>query len=174
MRQEKQLLLNEIKEKIDSSNSFIITRYQQLEAKSITDFRRAIASKGGNFEVVKKRVFIKAAETSGITFDKDTFDGHIGIVFAGSDSIEVTKAVYAFSKENTDKVFVLAGFFDGKLYTSQDVETLSKLPGMNEMRAQLLGLLEAPMAQTLGTMDALLSSVIHCLQNKAKKEEENQ
>jgi large subunit ribosomal protein L10 len=50
------------------------------------------------------------------------------------------------------------------------VELISKLPTLLEMRAQFLGLLEAPMTQTLGTIQAMLTSVIYCLDNKAKKE----
>ena len=52
-----------------------------------------------------------------------------------------------------------------------DVESLSKLPGKDEMRAQLLAYLEAPMAQTLAVMDALLTSVVYCLENKSKQAE---
>ena len=45
-----------------------------------------------------------------------------------------------------------------------------KLPAKDEMRAQLLGLFEAPMSQTLSTMESLLTSVMHCLENKKDKD----
>ena len=50
---------------------------------------------------------------------------------------------------------------------------MSKLPSKDEMRAQFLGTLEAPMAQTLAVMDALLTSVVHCLNNKVQLDEQN-
>ena len=62
---------------------------------------------------------------------------------------------------------VLTGYMDGKLYNAEEVKTLSELPSKDELRAQFVGLLEAPMGQTLGVFDALLTSVIHCLNNKA-------
>jgi large subunit ribosomal protein L10 len=64
------------------------------------------------------------------------------------------------------------GQFDGNLYDSDAVEKLSKLPGKDEMRASLLGLFEAPMSQSLAVMEALLTSVIHCVENKRKNDEE--
>ncbi|MDF2577418.1 MAG: rplJ [Chlamydiales bacterium] len=174
MRQEKQLLLDEIQGSLDSSHAFIVARYQQLQAQTMSDFRRAVVKSGGRFQVVRKRVFLKAAESIGVTLSKEALDGHIGVLYTTKDPVEMTKAVFDFSKENADAVQVLAGHFDGKLYNASDVEKLSKLPGINEMRAQFLGLLEAPMAQTLGVMDALLTSVLHCLENKCQKESEQQ
>lgn len=170
MRQEKQLLLNEIHDKIRSSNAFIVARYQKMTASTITEFRKLVAKTGGDFEVVRKRVFIKAAEECGLSLSKEDYEGHIGIVFAKDDPVQVTKTVYDFLKEN-DVLEVLGGQFDGKMIPAGDIEKLSKLPNLAEMRAQFLGLLEAPMAQTLGVMDALLTSVIHCLENKRQKEE---
>lgn len=172
MRQEKQLLLDEIKEKLTQSNDFIITRYQLLKANSANALRNEIAKLGGDFEVVRKRVFIKAAESYGIQLTKDALQGHIGIVFPGEDAIEATKALFQFGKENEKAIEVLGARLDGRLYPAADVEALSKLPGKDQMRAELLGLFEAPMSQTLAVFEALLTSVIYCLDNKSKQEQE--
>lgn len=169
MRQEKQLLLDEIKEKIDQSQALVVTRYQKLEPNLAAKFRMRILQSGGSFEVVKKRVLMKAAETCGFTLDRDMLDGHIGVVFADQDPLQTTKALFQFSKENEEVFTVLGGRFEGKLCTAQDVEMLAKLPSKDEMRAQFLGLLEAPMSQTLAVVEALLTSVIHCVENKSKE-----
>ncbi len=68
-------------------------------------------------------------------------------------------------------VEVVGGRFEGKMYTGADVEKLSNLPSKDEMRAQFLSVLEAPMSQTLAVMEALLTSVVYCLDNKSKQEE---
>jgi len=115
-------------------------------------------------------MLLKAAEEIGVSFDGEPLPGHIGVIFTGEDAIETVKAVLQFSKDSGDVVKILMGRIDGQMYSVADVEKLSKLPGKDEMRAQFLGLLEAPMAQTLATMDALLCSVVHCLANKAEEE----
>ena len=51
--------------------------------------------------------------------------------------------------------------------SASDVEQISKLPSKEEMRAQFLGTLEAPLSQTLGVIEALLTTVMHCLENKS-------
>ena len=95
-------------------------------------------------------------------------DGHIGLVFASGDAIEVAKYVIEYGASSEQSVQVIGGRFEGKLYSGADVEKLSKLPNMTEMRAQFLGTLEAPMAQTLATVEAILCSLLYCLDNKAK------
>ncbi len=169
MRQEKQLLLEEIKQQINQYKSFVIMRYLGLKANTANAFRRDIAQMGGNVEVVRKRVLLKAAEKAGVELHEDALDGHIGLVFTGADPVETAKVVFKYSKETNDAITVIGGRFDGQLYGASDVEMLSKLPGKDEMRAQLLGTLEAPMSKTLAVMEALLTSVAYCLENKSKQ-----
>jgi large subunit ribosomal protein L10 len=171
MRQEKQLLLNEIQGQIEDFDSFVVMRYLSLSANKANSFRREVAKLGGNVEVMRKRVLIKAAEGAGISLNLKDLPGHIGLVYAGKDPIEITKLVFKFSQENDKSIEVVGGRFEGQLYSGADVEKLSKLPSKNEMRAQLLSVFEAPMAQTLAVMEALLASVVYCLDNKTQLEQ---
>ncbi len=171
MRHDKQLLLDEVKGQIDDSGTFVIMSYSKLSANAANSFRRGVQKLGGGVEVVRKRVLIKAAESAGVKLDLSDMPGHIGLVFARqADPVTVTKYVFDFGKSEGDAIAVVGGRFEGKLYSGADVEKLSKLPGKDEMRAQFLSVLEAPMSQTLAVMEALLSSVVYCLDNKVKLE----
>jgi large subunit ribosomal protein L10 len=168
MKPEKELLLDEVKNQIKGREAFVIMRYQVLNANKANEFRREINKLGGNIEVVRKRLLVKAAEAAGVKLDLEALPGHIGLVLVGKDPIETTKAVYRFSQDNDKTIEVIGGQFEGQMYTGAQVQALSMLPSKDEMRAQFLGLLEAPMAQTLAVMDALLTSVVFCLDNKSK------
>lgn len=171
MREEKKLLKEEIKSQITDSGSFLFMRYLGLSANSANEFRSEVEKIGGNVEMVPKRVLIKAAEDIGITLDKKELEGHIGLIFSPEDLVGTAKYAFKFSKDNGKIIEIIGGRIDGQMYGAEEVEKLSKLPSMDEMRSQLLATFEAPMAQTLSVMDALLTSVMHCLENKSKKEE---
>ncbi|MCB1111210.1 MAG: 50S ribosomal protein L10 [Chlamydiales bacterium] len=173
MRPEKQLLLDEVKDEIENFGSFVIMHYQGMTANLASTFRTDIAKMGGSVKVIRKRVLVKAAEAAGISLELSQLPGHIGLVFAGEDAIETTKAVFQYKKDNKGVFEVIGGRFDGQLYSGQQVETLSTLPGKDEMRSQLLSVFEAPMSHTLSTMEAILTSVMHCLENKSKQEADN-
>jgi large subunit ribosomal protein L10 len=169
MKAEKQFLLDEIKEKIEEFESFIVMRYESLNAKNAKEFRREIAKLGGDYEVVRKRVLCKAAGEVGVELTPEDLKGHIGVVFAKEDPAAASKTLIEFSKEKGDVFEPLAGRIDGMLCNAQDVKKIAQLPGKNAMRAELLGLFEAPMAQMLATVEALLTSIMHCLENKVNQ-----
>lgn len=170
MRPEKELLKNEVKDKFARYGSFVLMHYLGFSANAANAFRREIKSSGGEVEIVRKRILIKAAEDIGLQLNEFPLDGHIGLIFLGKDPIETAKIVFKFTKNREKTMAVLGGQFDGKLYGSKDVERLSNLPGKNEMRAQLLSVLEAPLSHTLSVISALLTSVPYCLDNKIKQD----
>jgi large subunit ribosomal protein L10 len=169
MREEKQLLLDEIKEKIEESSGFVALNYQSFTASRARQFRDSMAELGGEFEVVRKRVFIKAAESIGLQFNIQELQGHIGIIFARQDVTQVIKGAVKFGEDNDKAVTLLGGHVDGAICSADEIEAIAKLPGIQEMRAQLVGLLVAPMVQTVQALQAVLTNVLYCLEEKGKK-----
>jgi large subunit ribosomal protein L10 len=168
MRPEKQLLLDAIKDQMASSKAIVLARYQRLEPNASAALRGNLAQSGGVLGVVKKRVLVKAAQVAGFDLDPALLQGHIAIFFANQDPVQTTKVIYQFCKENEQVLEIICGRFEGSMCSASDVEQISKLPGKEEMRAQFLGTLEAPLSQTLAVIEALLTSVIYCLENKAQ------
>lgn len=174
MRPEKQFLLDEVKGMMDDHGSFLIMRYAGITANASGDFRRDVAKSGGNVEILRKRLLIKAAKTAGIDLELKQLEGHIGLVFVGPDALATTKYVVGYGKDNNDVIRIIGGRIDGQFYTGEQVEVLSTLPSKDEMRAQLLSTFEAPMSQTLAVMDAIMTSIMHCMDNHAEAMAEKQ
>lgn len=170
MRKEKTLHLSEIQKPI-ATHSFLVVKYS-MGANQANSFRRELDKAGSHLEVTRKRLLLKAAQDANVDLKYDSLDGHIGVVFAPVNPLDVTKLVFKFGEDNTDAIQVVGGRIDGQLYNGTDMEKLSKLPSMGEMRSQLLSVFEAPLSQTLATMEAVLASVVYCLDNKCKLENE--
>lgn len=169
MKAEKQLLKEEIKSKLAQyGDSFAVLQNLGLTANAAGEFRGAVATLGGNLYVMRKRVLAKIAEDLGISLDLSALTGHVGMVFLGENPLDTVKAVIKYGQENKT-VEVLGLRYEGQLYFGPDAKKIAELPTKDEMRAQLLSVFEAPMAQTLAVMDAVLASVVYCLDNKAKE-----
>lgn len=171
MRPEKTLLLDEIKDKINESDVMIITRYNKFSPNDSWEFRDTLRKNDGIYTILKKRMLIKAFDDCKLPVKLEELEGQIGVVFAKGDGISATKAVCKHKEALKDEFFIIKGHFDGVEFSSDQVVQLSKLPSMNEMRAQFVGLLEAPMSQTISVMQNLLTSLMYCLDSKAKKSE---
>jgi large subunit ribosomal protein L10 len=78
------------------------------------------------------------------------------------------KTLVKYSEENAQSLEVLCGQIEGKIVPGADVVALSKLPGINEMRAELLALLVSPMAQMLSVVDAALSGPLSVIEQKSQ------
>jgi len=167
MREEKQLLLDEIKEKVKLSKSLIVTRYENITSSQACALREALVKSSADMEVVKKRIFLKVLEECGYSYKLEDLEGHIAVILIDGDPINPTKIIFDFGKE-TNKIEVIRGEIEGKSYSKEDMLILSKLPTLTELRSQFLGLLEAPMSQTLSVMDNVLTSVIFALEEKKK------
>lgn len=175
MREEKQLLLDEVKEKIDGSQGFIIARYEGLTAKKARAFRDAIAGAEGDFEVVRKRVFSKAAEAAGIKLGEMNLEGHVGVIFAKKDALILSKIAMKYGEDNKGKdnkkeLQILGGMIDGTICSGPEVEQLAQLPSLDQLRSQFLSLLEGPLSGTVGVVQSALTSLLYCVDEKAKKE----
>lgn len=166
MKHEKQLLLNDMQEQIKKSGSFIIARYQGLTGARAHEFRRELSKNGAYFEVVRKRMLVQASKNLGVEFDPDLFPGHIGLILGAADPVGITKTILKFSDDNEKSFELVGGFIEGQKASAEDVRRMATLPGKDQMRAELLGLFEAPASQLLAVFEALLSSVVHCIDNK--------
>lgn len=171
MKREKQLLLDEMKEQIQQSGSFIIAKYQHLTGARAFEFRREIAKTGGYFEVVRKRMLLEAVRRVGIEFDPEQLPGHIGLILGAKDPLEATKVVMKFSGENEESFQLVGGFVEGQKANKEDVQRLATLPGKDQMRAEMLGLFCAPASGVLGVMEAIMSGVVHCIDSRANERE---
>ncbi|HRD56084.1 MAG TPA: 50S ribosomal protein L10 [Parachlamydiaceae bacterium] len=170
MRQEKQLFLDEIKGQIENSKTFLIMRNLGIGANLANSFRTDLAKFGGYVEIVPKRTMVKAAKEAGVDLNVDDLKGHIGLIFAGQDPLETLKGAFKFKQDNNKLIEIIGGQFEGKLHTAEQMEALSKLPNLDGMRSMMLSVLEAPLSNVLSVMNALVSSVVYCLDNKSKQE----
>jgi large subunit ribosomal protein L10 len=171
MIKEKEQLLEEVKALVQKSNGFIVTQYKNVSANKLAGFRSEFHKLSSQLFITKKRLFLKALEGSSVKFTRDQFNGNIAIVLVDDKFIETTKVVYNFIDESKDQLAVIGGLFEGAQCDADTLQRISVLPSQDEMRAQFLGLLEAPASQTLGVFTAILSSVISCMDQKIEKEQ---
>ena len=170
MRAEKQLLLDEIKQKIEASPAIIIASYSNLAPNLSWELRDQLAKSGSMLEIVRKRVFLKAAEQAGIALDATLMEGHIGVVFVDQpDAIAPLKTLVKFSEDNQKLLTVVCGQVDGAIYGAPDMALLAKLPSLNEMRAQLLSLFVSPMSQLLSIFESVMSEPLSILEQKSEE-----
>lgn len=158
MRREKQMLLDEIKEKIENANGLIVARYKSLSGAKSRLLRDTVATANGEFEVVKKRIFSKAMKQSRYKCDVEHFTGDIGIFFAFDDAVALSKVALKYGDANNGAIELVGACVEGSWLSASEINVLAKLPGINEMRSQIVGTIAAPMQEILALFEAYLDA----------------
>ena len=95
--------------------------------------------------------------------------GQTAIIVGGDNPSGVAKVIGEFFKKK-DKVDLKAGVLNEKILDKSQIEVLAKLPGLEALRAQLLGLLNQPGTSLVRIFNAVPQSVVNVLQAKVRAE----
>jgi len=169
MRPEKQLLLDEIKGMVAEHDSFVLVRNGGLAANEATELRALIGDRGGDMEIVRKSLLHRAATELSLDFSPYDLQGHVGMIVLGDDPLPTMKVVEKFSSDIEGKLEFVCGRIDGEMYGAKEIERMTKLPSRDEMRAQILGLIDRIPSAFVGVLNSLLSSIPSCIDQKVKE-----
>lgn len=144
LKSKKRDFVTELESLYNQSGSVIITHYHGLTVAQLTTLRKSLRAKNGGFKIVKNTLSKIAVNQAGAEKLIDLFSGPTAIAYS-EDPIGAAKSVVEFAKTN-NKLKIIGGMVDDKLLTSLDVEQLAKIPSLDELRGQIVGLLQAPAA----------------------------
>jgi large subunit ribosomal protein L10 len=142
-RSEKEATVAELHEKFQNAQAAILAEYRGLTVAESNQLRRDLERESASFRVVKNSLARRAVEDTEYACLGEAFGGPIGVAFADQDPAAAAKVIAAFAKAHP--LFVVrAGALGGKLLSAEDVDALSKLPSLDELRGQLVGVLAGP------------------------------
>lgn len=167
MRAEKQLYLEEIGEVIQKSSSLFMFSYEKMDVQAMTILRRRLRKLGGNIKMVPKRMFCKAASLQGLSFKE--MKGNLAVISTAKDPVESAKVLDGFRKEHKDAIKILGGTLDGQMFSVEEFEEIAMLPSIQQLRAELIGILGSPLSGCVSNIERVLTNVLLCLEEKSKK-----
>lgn len=167
-RAKKEELVQQYVEQLKNSEAVIVTDYRGLKVNEIQELRAKIREAEGSFSVVKNTLAQRALAEAGLPVPEDMLFGPIGIGFCGNNIPGVAKAITEFAKKN-DEMVVKGGLMGNKIIDEAAVQSLAKLPSLDVLRAQLLGLINAPASQLAGVVAGGVRQVVNVVHAYSEK-----
>ena len=164
VKEKKQASVDALHDKLSVSKGVYLTDFTGLTVKKVTDLRRRLRNAGVEYVVVKNTLAERALE--GLDLPDNTaefFKGPTAVAFS-ADPLAPAKLLADFAKENDNKPAMKAAIVDGTAYSPSEVERLARLPGREQLLAELAGAFEAPMSQLLGVLQAKLQEMVGLLE----------
>ena len=141
-REEKTELLAELNGIFKGAESVVLAEYIGLTVAEAEALRKKIREAGASLRVTKNRIARLALKDTKFEGLADLFKGPVVMAYA-SDPIAACKACVQFAKEN-EKLVIVGGALSDKMLTLNEIKDLASIPSMDELRAKLVGLLQAP------------------------------
>jgi large subunit ribosomal protein L10 len=157
-REEKAAVIEEVASQIKEAQAIFAVDYRGLSVKQAADLRGRLIEIDANLRVVKNTLTERAADEVGADVLKQYLDGPTAFTFVKGDPVLAAKALAGFRKEAQLPEFK-GGWMDGKELTVADIEALSKLPSLDVMHGQLVGMIASPLAGLVRSLNALLSGI---------------
>ena len=162
--------VEEIKENIIKSQSFVVVDYRGLNVEQLTELRSRYRKAGVEYKVYKNTMMRFAFKDSGLEEFNQYLKGPNAIAFGYDDPVQAAKITSDFAKEN-DKLEIKAGIVDGKVIDVNGVKDLANLPPREVLIAQVLGGFNAPIQGFANVLQGTIRSLAIVLNAIAEKQE---
>jgi large subunit ribosomal protein L10 len=163
-RERKEELVAHYSQMLAGTDGFIVTEYRGLNVAKLSDLRQRLSEATGSFSVTKNTLFSLALEQSGWPVPEDLLVGPTGVAFGNGNLPQVAKTIQGFAKDNAEIFIIKGGVMAGNIFAPKDIEILASLPSMDELHAQLAGLVVQPASQLAGLLNAATGQVVNVLQ----------
>ena len=160
-KNEKELAVAELTERLRTSETLIVADYRGLTNSEIDGLRGKLIEHGARFTVVKNTLTRRAAEAAGADALLALLEGPSAIAFveSGGDPVAVAKALGDTARE-TKVLSIRGGVLQGASMSAEQVESLAKLPPAEVLRAQLLGTIMSPLTTVVALVSAPLRDLV--------------
>jgi large subunit ribosomal protein L10 len=168
-RAAKRELVTSLHDVFKDTGVIVVAHYAGMSVAQMTDYRRRVKEAGGTVKVAKNRLAKLALQGTDAAGMADLFKGPTCIAFS-KDPVAAAKVSVRYAKEN-DKLVILGGAMGRTVLDPGGVKALAELPSLDELRAKLIGLVQAPMAKIARVVKEPGAQLARVIQAKASKAE---
>jgi len=168
-RAEKKELVGALNEVFKATNVVVVAHYSGLTVAQMQKLRQQMKQAGASVKVTKNRLAKIALEGTDVAAIAPLLKGPTVLAYSG-DPVAAPKVAVDFAKAN--EKFVILGGSMGKTALNPDgVKALASLPSLDELRAKLVGLIQAPATKIAQLVNAPAAKVARVVQAYASKGE---
>ncbi len=150
----KKTAVEEIKNLISSSKSVVLVDYKGLNVSDDTALRKSMRENNVTYKVIKNTLFNKACGELGITGLEEALNGTTAFAFGSEDETAAPRLVKKATKDYSS-LSIKAGLYNGKAIDEKEVNVLASIPGKEQLVAQLLYVLNAPVSSLARAIKAI-------------------
>jgi len=167
-RAKKETLVSGYTEKLQRSQAMIVTEYRGLTHKQLEGLRRDLRGCESELAVSKNTLLARALREVGQPVPEALLTGPTAVVFCYNEIAAPAKVLTKFVKDS--KIMVLRGGMLGpSVFDETGVQALTELPSKHQLRAQVVGTLQAPIVGLVNVLSGTLRGFLNVLNARSEQ-----
>ena len=171
----KQVVVNEIKEKIENAKSTTLVSFDRMDVQEITDLRSKFREGNSEYKVYKNTMMRFAFEELGYGDLVSELKGSNALIFSNEDSVTGPKVAVDYRKEGDEqkeKLLIKAGLLDGTIQSGEQMVAIASLPNKEVLYSMLANVLQAPIQALAGDLNNTIAKIALAVDAVRVKKEE--
>jgi ribosomal protein L10 len=156
-----------LKEQLDGARAAVLTEYRGLSVRQLSDLRKQLKGAAAEYKVVKNRLARIAVKGSALDALGAHLKGPTGLAFSKQDPVAVAKVLQTFARTNP-QLQIKLGLVEGNVLQAAELKALAELPSKEQIRSQIVGAVQGPMAQLVSLLQAPLREIVYVLEARGK------
>lgn len=169
-REEKKERIADLQQQMGRAKVAILTRFSGLNVEKMTQLRRELHKGSVEYRVIKNTLFrlaIRGTDKEGLS---SHLEGPVGVAWSDADPVAPARVLAKYAKD-WPELKVLVASSDGKIWGPAEIQAWVSLPGLEGLRAKILGLIQAPATTLVRLMGVPATQVARVLQGRSQQTE---
>jgi large subunit ribosomal protein L10 len=157
-KEDKAALVDEIADRLGDAEAIFAVDYRGITVPQAAELRAKLTEADATFRVVKNRLAKRATERAGTAELDRLFEGPTALAFVKGDAVTAAKAISTFGRQH-DILEYKGGLMDGAPLDPDQFRAIARLPGLDVLRGQLLGVVASPLTGLARGLASMLSGL---------------
>ncbi len=153
-KQEKQLIIDEIKAKLDGAQSAVVIDYMGITVAQADEMRRKLREANVDYTVYKNTLMKRAIDGTDFAQLAEVLEGPSAIAISKEDATAPARVLNSIIKE-FQKMEFKAGVVEGNYYDKAGIEEVASIPSRDELIAKFMGSIQSPVGKFVRTLAAI-------------------
>jgi len=149
-KEQKKNYITKMATQFENSKAIMVTHYQGLTMIQLDELRAKMREHGIIFKITKNRITKLAIEKTKCKDLSNLFIGPTAVAF-GEDAIMSARILSKFAKDN-ENLKLIGGIMDNEVLDQAGVQNVASLPTLNEARANIVSILNAPASKLVSIL----------------------
>jgi large subunit ribosomal protein L10 len=168
LKSEKETLITEMNGKFAKAKGIILAEVRKLDVATVNRLRKKLRDGQVEWKVLKNTLARRAAKGTSVEKISEDFVGPVAVAISYDDVVAPAKILTEFIKD-LESIKIRSAVVQGQKIDKAGVMALAKLPGLNELRATILSMINQPATKLVRTIKEPSGALARVIKAKSEK-----